>query len=119
MIPIFLTLLNIAAVNTYSTFILNFPDWNQNKNNHRRLFLEKLGLDQSLFLIEVEMDFKIQLFMPWKISSNANLQSYTFNIIPIWERKMSFMLQSGKIECGKHSKKSNICVHKAIEARTI
>ncbi|KAJ4434967.1 hypothetical protein ANN_23539 [Periplaneta americana] len=43
-VSIFYTLLDIAALNGYTTFILNFPDWNKKKPNQRRLHLQELGL---------------------------------------------------------------------------
>ncbi|KAJ4438472.1 hypothetical protein ANN_14417 [Periplaneta americana] len=33
-----------AALNGYTTFILNFPDWNKKKPNQRRLYPQELGL---------------------------------------------------------------------------
>ncbi|KAK9744528.1 hypothetical protein QE152_g7685 [Popillia japonica] len=41
-----------SAVNAYFLYILNFPQWNQNKSSRRRLFLQELGLALSLSLIE-------------------------------------------------------------------
>ncbi|KAJ4427180.1 hypothetical protein ANN_24796 [Periplaneta americana] len=43
-VSIFYTLLDIAALNGYTIFILNFPDWNKKKPNQRRLYLQELGL---------------------------------------------------------------------------
>ncbi|KAJ4450371.1 hypothetical protein ANN_01792 [Periplaneta americana] len=43
-VSIFYTLVDIAALNGYTTFILNFPDWNKKKPNQRRLYLHELGL---------------------------------------------------------------------------
>ncbi|KAJ4435065.1 hypothetical protein ANN_23639 [Periplaneta americana] len=43
-VSIFYTLVDIAALNGYTTFILNFPDWNKKKPNQRRLYLQELGL---------------------------------------------------------------------------
>ncbi|KAJ4432564.1 hypothetical protein ANN_21187 [Periplaneta americana] len=40
----FLHTYDIAALNGYTTFILNFPDWNKKKPNQRRLCLQELGL---------------------------------------------------------------------------
>ncbi|KAJ4427179.1 hypothetical protein ANN_24795 [Periplaneta americana] len=43
-VSIFYTLLDIAALNGYTIFILNFPHWNKKKPNQRRLYLQELGL---------------------------------------------------------------------------
>lgn len=51
-LSVFFTLLDIASINAYTLFILNCPQWNKNKSNRRRLFLQELGLALTLPLIE-------------------------------------------------------------------
>jgi hypothetical protein len=39
----FYSLIDIAAVNAFTTYVINFPEWNAKKPNRRRLFLVELG----------------------------------------------------------------------------
>ena len=43
-LSMFHTLIDIACINAYTLYILNFPEWNKTKNSRRRLYLQQLGL---------------------------------------------------------------------------
>ncbi|XP_049847194.1 uncharacterized protein LOC126299375 [Schistocerca gregaria] len=55
-LSLFYTLIDIAAINAYSLFLLNFPNWKKNLLNRRRVFITNLGLE----LIRSQVDKRAQ-----------------------------------------------------------
>ena len=43
-LSMFYSLIDIMAINSYTLFKLNMPNWNQKKSNARKLYLQELGL---------------------------------------------------------------------------
>ncbi|KAJ4445013.1 hypothetical protein ANN_06812 [Periplaneta americana] len=42
-LSVFYTLIDIACINSYTRYIMTFPDWYKKKTNRRRFYLQELG----------------------------------------------------------------------------
>lgn len=134
-LSVFFTLLDIAAINAYSLFILNFPHWNENKSNRRRLFLQELGLALTIPLIErraerlnglqnfvlhaMENILERKLFQAVAPTQSEHGKGRCHSCCKLAKSKKEktnklakttiVCSKCQKYVCGKHSKKSNIC----------
>lgn len=134
-ISIFYTLLDIAALNAYSLYLLNYPEWNSKKHNRRRIFLQELasaliqpnverraeninGL-QTYVIVAIENILKRKVSRPtMEPAAEKNIKRRCYscyeNLTVQEKRKMAKTTivceKCGRHVCGKHSIKTYVCL---------